>query len=83
MPYSVPSAGHADFSIKKPRCNLLLQRGLQSRGERIRTSDLLNPIQAVHVEKIAKIAAETTYRFHTSHILRFGTHNFHRSRPVS
>ena len=46
VPYSVPSAGHADFSIKKPRCNLLLQRGLQSRGERIRTSDLLNPIQA-------------------------------------
>jgi hypothetical protein len=30
---SVPSARHADFFIKKPRCNWLLQRGLQCRGE--------------------------------------------------
>ncbi len=31
---------------KKPRCNLLSQRGLRCRGDWIRTSDLLNPIQA-------------------------------------
>jgi hypothetical protein len=41
---SLPSARQADFSIKKPRRNLLLQRGLQCRGDWIRTSDLLNPI---------------------------------------
>jgi hypothetical protein len=42
---AIPAVGvRADVSIKKPRCNLLLQRGLQCRGERIRTSDLLNPI---------------------------------------
>jgi hypothetical protein len=46
LPYSVPSARHADVSIKKPRRNLLSQRGLQCRGDWIRTSDLLNPIQA-------------------------------------
>jgi hypothetical protein len=46
LPYSLPSARQADVSIKKPRCNVLLQQGLHSRGERIRTSDLLNPIQA-------------------------------------
>ncbi len=46
LPDSLPSAEQADVSMKNPRCNLLLQRGLQCRGERIRTSDLLNPIQA-------------------------------------
>ncbi len=46
LPDSLPSVGQADLSIKKPRCNLLLQRGLNSRGDWIRTSDLLNPIQA-------------------------------------
>ena len=45
LPDSLPSARQADVSIKKPRCNLLLQRGLQCRGDWIRTSDLLNPIQ--------------------------------------
>jgi hypothetical protein len=38
--------GQAEKSIKKPCCNYLLQQGLYYRGERIRTSDLLNPIQA-------------------------------------
>jgi hypothetical protein len=46
LPDSLPSARQADFSIKKPRCNLLSQRGLHCRGDWIRTSDLLNPIQA-------------------------------------
>ena len=44
--HSLPAAGPADLPMKKPRCNLLLQRGLQCRGDWIRTSDLLNPIQA-------------------------------------
>jgi hypothetical protein len=47
LPDSLPSAGQADVSMKKPRCNLLLQRGLQCRGERIRTSDLLNPMPSI------------------------------------
>ncbi len=47
LPDSLPSAGQSDDSMKKPRCNSLLQRGLQCRGDWIRTSDLLNPIQGV------------------------------------
>jgi hypothetical protein len=46
LPFSLPSARQVDVAIKKPRYNLLLQRGLQCRGDWIRTSDLLNPIQA-------------------------------------
>ena len=56
LPYSVPSARHADFSIKKPRCNWLLQRGLQGRGDWIRTSDLLNPILRVKAASSRRIS---------------------------
>src|SRR5262249_2067981 len=51
VPNSVPSARHADFSIKNPPCNSWLQRGLQCRGDWIRTSDLLNPIQEAASKK--------------------------------
>jgi len=53
------------------------------RGERIRTSDLLNPIQAVAGRKVAKASRFTAYKSYTSHILHSRTHKIHRSAGVS
>ena len=55
----------------------------ECRGDWIRTSDLLNPIQAVAGRKIARASPITAYRTHTSHILRSGTHKIHRFQRVS
>ena len=64
---------------KGARRNSLLRRALQCRGDWIRTSDLLNPIQAVAGRKIARASPFAAYRPHTSHILQSGTHKIHVS----
>jgi hypothetical protein len=55
----------------------------ECRGDWIRTSDLLNPIQKVAGRKIARASRFTAYRSHTSHILRSGAHKIHGFRGVS
>ena len=55
----------------------------ECRGDWIRTSDLLNPIQVVAGGNIARISHFTAYKSHASHILPFGPHIFHRFQGVS
>jgi integrase len=50
------------------------------RGDWIRTSDLLNPIQAAPAGKVARTDHFSTYESHTSHILRSRPHKIHRFR---
>jgi hypothetical protein len=66
LPDSLPSARQADVSIKKPRCNLLLQRGLQCRGDWIRTSDLLNPILRVKAASSRRISQMQAFWWFTN-----------------
>jgi hypothetical protein len=54
-----------------------------SRGDWIRTSELLNPIQEVLARKIARAGRFSTYESHTSHIIHVEPHIFHRTRRVS
>src|SRR4029077_5789760 len=50
---------------------------------RFRIDDRLNPILEVPDLLYARASHFTAYEPHTSHILRSGTHIFHRSRRVS
>ena len=61
----------------------IVTTSLKCRGDWIRTSDLLNPIQAVLAGKIARTDGFSTYKSHTSHIIRSGTHIFHKTCRVS
>ena len=54
-----------------------------SRGDWIRTSDLLNPIQEVAGPKTARASRFTAYKSYTSHILREKTHKIHGFQGVS
>ena len=76
---SAPGVGTGPQGAKKASRNLLSRLALQCRGDWIRTSDLLNPIQKVAGRKIARARRFTAYRSHTSHILQSGTHKFHVS----
>jgi hypothetical protein len=54
-----------------------------SRGDWIRTSDLLNSIQELAGRKIARASRFTEYRSHNSRMLRGGSHNLHDVQGVS
>ena len=71
------------MKIRKGRRNSRLRQPLQCRGDWIRTSDLLNPIQELAGRKIARASRFTAYSSHTSHTLRSGTHRIHEFQGVS
>jgi hypothetical protein len=54
-----------------------------SRGDRIRTCDLLNPIQGVTGPNIARASRFTAYESHASHILHSGPYKIHRFQGIS
>ncbi len=54
-----------------------------SRGDWIRTSDLLNPIQGVAGPNVARASRFTAYESHASHILRSRPYIIHRFQGVS
>jgi hypothetical protein len=54
---------------KEARHNFLLRQALRCRGDWIRTSDLLNPIQQVLAPKDAKTGRISTYSSHIFHTL--------------
>jgi hypothetical protein len=80
---SAPGVGTSPQDAKKVSRNLLSRLALQCRGDWIRTSDLLNPIQQVAGRKIARASRFTAYKSHTSYILRGGPHRIHRFQGVS
>jgi integrase len=78
---SLPSTYAASGSQDKKKGRLSSADNRPScRGDWIRTSDLLNPIQAVLAAKGARTGYFSTYESHTSHILHAGPHIFHRTR---
>jgi hypothetical protein len=58
------AAGESEFDADNQR------QALQFRDDWIRISDLLNPIQAVAVGKVARAGGFSAYASHTSYILR-------------